>query len=61
MEEGRGTRGRIEYSYEDYGKDVEGSAGSMGRVVQSRRVGEQSEGERRPEAEGLAGDGQRGL
>ena len=30
----------------------------MWRVVQSRRVGEQGEGERRP---GLAGDGQRGL
>ena len=33
---GRGQKDswEIEYSCEDYGKDAEGSAGSMGRVVQ---------------------------
>ena len=32
-EEGRRTYGGIEYSCEDYGKDAEGSAESIGRVV----------------------------
>ena len=53
MEEGRGTCGGLSIA----ARSTEG----MWRVVQSRQVGEQSEGERRPGAEGLAGDGQRGL
>ena len=40
MEEGRGTRGGIEYSCKDYGKNMEGSAGLMSRVVQGRWVRE---------------------
>ena len=34
----------IEYSCKDYGKDAEDSAGSTGRVVQGRWVGEQGAG-----------------